>query len=145
MNDSRQDLDGLQRREREHLAVCWTSVAHLPPEETAVGPGAPTVGLWDPVHPLGLGNEWMLDLGEKLVALCFTWCPRTKATIGSFIGPLSRLSAIFCSFSQLDLRLAIILLQGVPEKRTVPKFRWTLTTILDRLEDYGPFWIVLDH
>ena len=23
MNDSRQDLDGLQRREREHLAVWW--------------------------------------------------------------------------------------------------------------------------
>ena len=83
MNDSRQDLDGLQRREREHLAVWGTSVAHLPPEETAVGPGAPTVGLWDGA-PTGIGKRMDARSGRKIGR------PRTKATIGSFIGPLSR-------------------------------------------------------
>ena len=78
MNDSRQDLDGLQRREREHLAVCWTSVAHLPPEETAVGPGAPTVGLWDNA-PTGIGKRMDARSGRKIGRLMFHLVPADKS------------------------------------------------------------------
>ena len=77
MNDSRQDLDGLQRREREHLAVWGTSVAHLPPEETAVGPGAPTVGLWDPA-PTGIGKRMDARSGRKIGRLMFHLVPADK-------------------------------------------------------------------
>ena len=141
MNDSRQDLDGLQRRERASggvLDICGTSASR----GDRGGTRCTHSGI------VGRCTHWDWETNG-----CSIW----EKNWSPYVSPGARgqkpqsdlssdHSQDFQPFSVASRNLSDWVWQSfyVLQEKNLCESRWTVTTILDHLEDSGASWIVLD-